>query len=485
MTKRIAVLGAGPKAAAMLHWRWAWQRAATAGPWGTLPSPPDIEVFESGPDAAAHWDGTPPLYSDGTPELCTPAKYDVTRGAAQSLPPRLGPGGVRLPKGFRAAFDHQMSRGEWTKLRGLLRPPTRPDEYPSHKQLADYIRTLIGQATANDPGATVHYGTEVDGLDPQDDGRWKLCVRGEGDVSRVFDAVVITGPGPSGIRLAHDPSRTPVEAEDYWAKAKPRIDACRPVAHVPGDPVRVVIAGAGGAAAAIALDLCREYYGTSDPDAVDVDEFDNGAALSVVFVAPQASLFTRGESRWENEVLTDDGAWQLLSGPTRADVAEHLLTGVVFRRVLHELERWGHLVEISLRPGYVSRVRGTGAGPDWQRPGRLCTEALIAQDAGGFGTLDCDFVVNAAGFDPMVFVGLIRSESVVAVFRSLGRGGVAQALDATLRVRDGCPWAHSTASRSGANLHAPMLAGGARAPGFGSLLKLGETAGRVLRRYFS
>lgn len=275
----------------------------------------ELIVFEEHAKVGAAWEGSFG-YTDGTPEVCTAPRFDLTKNASQVLPGSMSPS-------FRSAFHAYMTRCyTWRPL-----APT------THKDLAKYLADSEAKASAALAGqAEVRTSAKVEHLEPLARGRWRIHIR-DGEACEV-DALVVTGPGPTRVQIPEASGATNVvAAEDYWRHSS--LAGSIAVFPTERNAARVVIAGAGGAAAAIALDLCRRYYRTpSVPRAADLD--DDGAGLSIVFVAPQASLFTRGQSRWETDVLTDDAAWTKLSRALRAQVGEHLLAGVVFSKVLDE-----------------------------------------------------------------------------------------------------------------------------------------------------
>lgn len=465
MTKTIGVVGGGPKAVAMAAWIDVWNQVAKD--FDDAPVAPRVVVFEACSSVAAAWSGEAG-YSDGTPALCTPAEHDLVWGV-----------GARFPCSnvdLRGRFMSLMSeRYSW---RRLCPPGSSP---PTHLDFSEYLKAAAARAGASS-GVEIKLNAKVRRITEIMDDGWSVEY-GENE-ELVVNALVVTGPGPSAREI---PGQSSLEdaclAERYWAypKRKDKMEALlRPdEEHSP----QVVIVGAGGAAAAIALDLCEINAGLVAGKREHEDEF---TALAITFVAPQATLFTRGESSWERDVLTDPKVWGRLSGRQRAEVGDQLISGVVFGRVLANLEKFASRNEVvfEFEPGYVRFLEGKGNAspllPALERPVR----AIVELGRGGLVALDADLLVNAAGFNPLGFTELFSDPLLKNVILSLGRGGVADALDDSLALKLECEAMGETV-RLAKNLHLPMFAGGSAPPGLASLLALGEVAERILVPHLS
>jgi mycobactin lysine-N-oxygenase len=472
--KRIAVLGAGPKAAALAAWAHAWASTraslAAATPAIALPEGPQVLVFDEAARGGAAWVGGIG-YSDGTPLLCTPRDADVSNGAGGTVP---GPRSTRVS--VASQLLAHLTPFAWT----------RPN-VPSHQAFGDYIHSVLQRASGSD--VQLHFSSAVSGVALNQQGGWDVTAGGQ---TRSVDGVVVTGPGPHRAPIAGSGALRGLvtDARDYWSVTRPQRIAAVSAwlkAVSDGSP-HVVIAGVGGAAAAIAADLCRVFaqvFAGLFPQGND-----DGLNLRITFVAPRAGLFTRGESEWETQMVRDAGPWSRLSRDLRAQANDHLMSGVVFRSVLEELEQWlrlpSPLVSIGMEPGRVVWV-DDGVDTSWNLPhvsGPL--RVVVHRATGGLAVHGAQLFVNAIGFDPKWFLntGFLQPDGLVEVLRALDLPDV---LDAALTVQ-----LRALAGDTGLSqqvqclrhLHLPMFAGGSQPPGLGSLLSLGDVAERVMARYF-
>lgn len=441
----LAVIGAGPKAAAVaariaaIH-VWRSQNPTRAA---TLRPPPHLHVFERSSRVGAHWYGDEG-YTDGLHEICTSPEFDLVFPATSQL---------------GATVD--LTPFAWRTYVATLGIAVTN---PTHRQFAEYVGWAIDLAASlADGGITLHRNTQVTKL-RRDDTRWAVEVHEDTepvpDASLRFDGVVITSPGPAKSRFDVAPAVKPrvTDAQNYWSQHRTQIHESVASGN------RVAVIGAGGAAAAICVDVL-ETLTSAMPD-----------PGGIVLVAPQASLFTRGETTFETQILTDADTWTELPREARRQVAEHLLSGVVFRRVLEKLEG------LSFLPSFFV--------------GRAI--AAVALEPGGIGlwcvTLDdrptlieADWVIDASGFDALWFVDLLEEPSKT-IIRRLGAPVLAELLDENLRLEVAAtmfddPTISETLIALEPALHVPFLAGGARPPGRASLLQLGIVADEILQPY--
>lgn len=431
----LVVVGAGPKAAALAAWAFAWRE--TRRTWSSLPELPPIHIYERHPVLASSWVGGGYGYSDGTSqELCTPSSRDVIAGA--NGPPRL-------PHPARAMFMSQLGRFSYASYCASHR--IHPVRYPSHRQFADYVGDVLiechragavdvvgllavaGLPAAAAPQVQPH---EVTDIEPMAGDLWHVTVGTDAPIAAC--GVVVTGPGDAAEPFARQRGSAAVDAryrdgKTYWRDPLPaRIANVQQLltTFADGSP-HVVIVGAGGAAAAIALDLIQCFVRATDAAAQDDDE-DAGNALAITFVAPQAGLFTRGESTWEDRTLTYDELWQKLSHELRQAAKAQLVTGVVYRRVLARLNRALASAALEVEPGKVVWVDDGLDVRTGLRPVTDPLRVIVERSSGAFLTLGARMIVNAAGFDARWFLGtgprgvLKRPAPIVALMRHIDLG---------------------------------------------------------------
>jgi len=438
----LAVIGAGPKAAAVavrvaaLHVWHAGHRVAAS----SLRPPPRLHIFERSARAGAHWYGDAG-YTDGAQEVCTPPEQDLVDGASE-----LG-----------AVLD--LAPYTWA---AFVAARSITNRIPTHRQLADYVAWAIElAATRSGSAVALHTGAEVTRV-RRDGARWRIATRAPDGANREvatrFDGVVVTSPGPASRRFHVDAAiaNRVGDARSYWSEHRAGV---RKAIAAGG---RIAVVGAGGAAAAICVDALRAVSAANEPG-------------GIVIVAPQPTLFTRGDSLYENQILMDPDAWSELPREARRQVAEHLISGVVFRRVLDQLEALEHA------PAFMP-ARAVAAIP---HAGGIALWCLSLDDRTTL--LEVDRIVDASGFDPLWFVELL-DEPARTIARRLGVPVLADRLDRHLRliVDAGMyddPTVRETLIGAEPGLHVPFLAGGSRPPGRASLLQLGTVAEEILAPY--
>lgn len=272
----------------------------------------------------------------------------------------------------------------------------------------------------------------VSSIAPAADG-WLVSVTdADGALTQIdADELMITGPGRSTRALAEHPKVLSIQA--FWALAGRRE---LPVSS------RVAVIG-GGETAGSAL-----------------DELVRHEMLTVSVISPMATLYTRGESYFENSLYSDPGKWAGLSVDQRRDVIRRTDRGVFSVRVQESLlgdNRVHHL------QGRVVRVADEGAGValtlrNSPRPDQLHT---------------FDLVVDATGGQPLWFLEMFDSDAADLLELAVG-GPVTQArIEATIGY-------DLAVSGLESKLFLPNMAALTQGPGFPNLSCLGELSDRVL-----
>ncbi len=192
---RLAIVGGGPKAAALC--------AKIACLRDLFRVPIEATVFERS-TPGAHWSGGESGYTDGVQCLCTPAERDLGFPYSDAFGE---PGKIA---------ERMLAEYSWAAY--LI----RNDEYarwvgagrhrPSHEAFAAYIADAIARS-----GAVVEIG-EVFKLRRQD-GAWTVFYDRDGneeDLSE-FDGVVITGSGPPRPAMGQDlGNRWVFNGQTFW-----------------------------------------------------------------------------------------------------------------------------------------------------------------------------------------------------------------------------------------------------------------------------
>nr|WP_083905161.1 SidA/IucD/PvdA family monooxygenase [Nocardia transvalensis] len=333
-------------------------------------------------------------------------------------------------RGHNRAIDQAMVGFSWTSF--LVENGTyaewvdRGRPSPQHHVWAKYLQWVAAKAEVELVSGTVRQiRAAADG--------WLVSVAdADGAITEIdTDRLMITGPGKSGRALAEHPKVLSIA--DFWDLAGKR--------RLPASSRAAVIGGGETAGSA-------------------VDELVHHDVLTVSVISPAATLYTRGESYFENALFSDPAKWRALSLQERRDVIRRTDRGVFSVRVQENVlgdNRVHHL------QGRVVRVAEQGEGV-----ALTLRNELRPDQVHGF-----DLVVDATGGQPLWFLDLFDADAADLVELAVG-GPVTQArLEASI--------GHDLAVDGlDAKLYLPNLAGLAQGPGFPNLSCLGELSDRVL-----
>ncbi|NUS43537.1 MAG: SidA/IucD/PvdA family monooxygenase [Mycobacteriaceae bacterium] len=409
--KTLLVVGAGPKALAV---------AAKAHVLRKLGLPAPRVVVVEAHAVGGNWLPSGG-WTDGQHRLGTSPEKDV------GFPYR-----TTWARGRNQEINQAMQAYSWTSFLvdqgGYAEWIDRGRPSPQHHVWAKYLQwvghridleLVLGQVTSISPTA----------------GGWLVSVT---DVNtraeRRLDAdeLMLTGPGRSTRALAEHPKMLSVA--EFWELAGRR---ALPVSS------RVAVIG-GGETAGSAL-----------------DELVRHEMLTVSVISPMATLYTRGESYFENSLYSDPGKWSGLTLEQRRDVIRRTDRGVFSVRVQESLlgdNRVHHL------QGRVVRVADQGTAIALTLRNELRPDQVHA----------FDLVVDATGGHPLWFLDLFDADAAdlleLAVGGPLTQARVEAAIDYNLAV-----------SGLESPLYLPNFAALTQGPGFPNLSCLGELSDRVLR----
>ncbi|WP_040774262.1 SidA/IucD/PvdA family monooxygenase [Nocardia pneumoniae] len=338
-------------------------------------------------------------------------------------------------RGHNRAIDEAMMAYSWTSF--LVEHGTyaewidRGRPSPQHHVWAKYLQWVARQIELELVLGTVcsiRQRHEIAG-----DG-WAVEVLGaDGARTEIdADALMLTGPGRSGKALAEHPRVLSIA--EFWDLAGRRsLPVCS----------RAAVIG-GGETAGSAL-----------------DELVRHEMLTISVISPMATIYTRGESYFENSLFSDPTKWNALSIQERRDVIRRTDRGVFSVRVQESLlgdNRVHHL------QGRVTRIAECGEGV-----AVTLRNELRADQVHNF-----DLVVDATGGQPLWFLELFDAEAADRLELAVG-GPLTQArLEASIGY-------DLAVSGLAAKLYLPNLAALAQGPGFPNLSCLGELSDRVLR----
>jgi mycobactin lysine-N-oxygenase len=404
----LAVLGAGAKAVAVAA------KAAMLRDMGV--EAPDVIAVER-LAVAANWHACGG-WTDGAQRLGTSPEKDVGFPYRSSLVPRRN-----------AELDERMTRWSWQSY--LIATASfaewidRGRPAPTHRRWGQYLRWVAHQV-----GMSVVAG-EVERLSVDGD-RWALHTQ-ENTVHA--DALMITGPGQAERSLLPGNPRV-LSIAQFWHRA---------AGHDRISAERVAVIGGGETAASMLNELFRHPVST------------------ITVISPQVTLFTRGESFFENALFSDPTDWAALTLAERRDALARTDRGVFSAsvqdalladdRIRHLRGRVAHAVG---RDEHIRLTLSTNRGSE------------NFQTVHGF-----DLVIDGSGADPLWFLTLFSQDALdlveLAVGGPLTGDGLQEAIEHDLAVADVTP-----------KLFLPNLAGLTQGPGFPNLSCLGLMSDRVL-----
>jgi mycobactin lysine-N-oxygenase len=390
---QVAVVGGGPKAAAIAAKAWVLREQNIADIRVTIFEPEHIGAYWSGKSG----------YTDGQQRLCTIAERDVGYPYNSMFGRDVD---VAMSSKFSwGRFLHTRPSGYETGYSTWVDAGRKP---PLHKHFAAYLQWIVAESSSQVQLVKQRVTRlAVDGKDWQVD---TMDQKGIGSThSARFDATVVTGPGPAkhvpvnsatGMSTA---SGRIFNGRDFWQRLSEVRTCLKQAARdCKYSENAIVIVGAGGTAAAILAWLVSN--GASD--------------LPIQMVANQAALYTRVDSDFENQLFSDETQW--------ATVIDRVSSASKFKMV----------------DGRAQQIVISGA-TDVQ------LEVLRGDDQAV--TLHASMLIDCSGFDAWWFLSLIDALSGVAPqAEGKRREAWQQKMGENLRLQ-GTPW------NAYPPLHAPML----------------------------
>jgi mycobactin lysine-N-oxygenase len=434
--KHLTVIGAGPKAVALVAKREALRECGFEAP--------EIAVYDR-TGVAANWRGQHG-YTNGLPRLGTPPEKDIGfpytsqdfgRGNEQKINTAM------LGLSW-AAYKIFSDRTEEGRLPAYADWIDRGRMAPRHQDWARYLDWVTERI-----GMEVRTG-ELSGMDAVG-GRWRLDFSG-GDTIET-DGVVVTSPGPAKEAVAVPTSAAGrvLNGKSYWEPAGQAL-----VEEVGKARSRVCVIGSGETAAAILVDL--------------VARLSNG---QIEVFSSDGIVFTRGESYEENRVYSNPSLWKNFDADARRKIVERTDRGVFSTTCKSALDGCDFVRTIG---GRVDAIDEGGEG----------LEVAVGDER----FCGYELVIDATGFRRSWFLETMTPMALGALSAALlpidaedSHGAAEQiatptdgmlelAIDASLAVEGLEP-----------RLHLPMFAAMQQGPGFASLGCLGILSDRILSEY--
>lgn len=393
----LAIVGAGPKAVAVAV------KARVMREFG-LPAP-EVVAVESR-SVGAHWTAEGG-WTDGQQRLGTSPEKDL------GFPYRAGLADPMLRYSWQAYLVDQGGFADWVD---------RGKPNPKHRAWADYLRWAARKAELNVvSGEVSSIGCEG--------GRWR--VRGETTVWA--DALMLTGPGAAGRSMLPDCPHV-LSVSRFWRMVMGRA--------LP-EAFRVAVVGGGETAAAVVNEL--------------IEHREIGV---VTVVSPNPTVYTRGESYFENTMYSDPSKWLALSPAERQELIRRTDRGVFSAHVQSELLRDDRIGHLRGRVGYAAANGGR-------------VDLMIRNQGQPDATHSFDLVVDATGAHPLWFLDVFAQEALDFLELAVGWPVTRETLEASI--------GHDlSVTGLRPKLFLPNLAGPAQGPGFPNLSCLGLLSDRVL-----
>jgi mycobactin lysine-N-oxygenase len=442
---RLAVIGGGPKAAAIA----AKVRALAVAGYQI----PELVIFEPIAPGAA-WTGVNG-YTDGIQPLCTLAERDF------GFPYDRTTFGDNVASIMLAEFSWQrfcVAEGiNDTLYANWVVQGRQP---PAHSDFAAYIASAIRKSQVR------IRAEQVTNLDYDfNNQKWMVTSHGGSNQPPFrdsFDGVVVTGSGGSLPPLLNDPRVC--DGYSFWTNLQQILGFLR------ADPTPSVgIIGSGGVAGAVAHWFVRE--GIKD--------------IPITVIGSQATLYIRVSTPFEDRLFSDDATWSALAPHVRDSFLERLGRGVVWDYVMRRL---GDARNIRYRSAYVgSLMQVPNPVPGQGFPTILRAELVDPPAPPGGplqvprGYLDATVFIDCRGFNAWNFASLL-SPDFQPHFDRVNQPSVTANIDYSLCVSGHFPSGLKVGGPFPEGLHVPMLAS-VQGPAAPNLMALGWMSDRILSRY--
>ena len=427
MSKKLLIVGAGPKAAAIAAKAWALSSCGY--------EVPEIVILER-QEIAANWTGDYG-YTDGQQRLGTPPEKDV------GFPYSVQVFGTQVSEFMVSHVSWQAYQikqdydayGDWVD---------RGRRHPHHSEWAAYLKWVLESAPCR-----FIWGS-LEGLDLEAE-LWTVEYKKSDGTTATEEAngLVITGPGPAK-QLPHPPSphERILDGITFWQNQDLIMSS------LAEDDAPIVVIGSGETAASVVVQLVR---------------LTEGRLIPILIVNGSGTIFSRGEGYYENRMFTDPNLWTDLSTDSRREIIKRADRGVISVEA-HQVI--GGATNVRHATSYVDTAE---IRPDYEPNDPQGPNVERVYTIGQQGDLiEAQFVVVAIGFDAWWFAQYLP-QAMRGFF-------VSSAIRATLETEIE-PDLSVPKKYLSAKLHLPMVAGIARGPGFPNLSCLGHVSDRILEPY--
>jgi mycobactin lysine-N-oxygenase len=349
----LAVIGAGPKAAALSAKSFAAQQCGHYAP--------KILIIERD-QVAANWFGQSG-YTNGMQRLGSPPEKDVGfpyRHAEDTYPPDVI-NRVFSEFSWGAYLVSQRKYGHWIDK-------GRPS--PFHKEWGNYLKWVISKCSS---AVEVVIG-ELEGASQEHYG-WQLALRRSGKIEkRDVCGLVITGPGPCKKPDFQIPEHERILfGDNFWQHA----NILNKLDWNAAEDYPIAVVGGGETAASVINYLADHFK----------DEF----PISVL--TRTGTIFSRGEGYYENLMFTENDKWQDLPDHIKREIIRRADRGVFSVGVVQKLALSGSVEHTMMEVTSVSVCRHDN--------GKLVINEGVKDER------NCQLLIFAFGYDQKWFVRLL------------------------------------------------------------------------------
>ncbi|MDO4915242.1 SidA/IucD/PvdA family monooxygenase [Corynebacterium sp.] len=455
--KTLVILGAGPKAVAVAAKAYVLKSLGYEVPTILTVDPLGVGgnwVSGGGWTNGHHLLGTPPDKDVGFPYR--------TRIANESAQDNTRVDAALMEFSWMSYLVSRDKYAQWID---------RGHPCPTHEEWAEYLRWV---AHAVDMQVMAGRITSIRAVDKNDEDKndadknaeatnaddynwgWECDVELNDGGSTVLssDGVMITGPGPSTRRLADVPGVLSIA--ELWDQVENGTFPLRK---------RVAVIGGGESAASV------------------VDQLAHMPCESIAIFSPSPTVYSRGESVFENSLYTDPEKWFMLSMEERQDFIRRTDRGVFSQRVQQTVKNYGHITH--------ERGRVVDIVP---RDGAL--DLYVSHEGVPDAVSTADVVIDARGGNPLWFRDLFPNTDsdfyAEKIVTTCSEADIAHNIGIFLQLKPHLPtpdrpttipaeW--TLAVGKGPWLFLPTLSALAQGPGFANLSCLGEVSDRILACY--
>jgi mycobactin lysine-N-oxygenase len=452
MRKKLLVIGAGPKAAAIAAKAVALEVAGY--------KVPEIIILEKN-EIGANWSGRYG-YTNGDQLLGTSPYKDLGFPYYSVFDNKVTFNMIQnfSWQAFLSSEEKTVTHfGEWVD---------RSNPQPTHKDWYGYLIWAI-QRAKNDNIRIINGTAKQIKLV---DSKWKVnysTISRDKSQDISVDGIVITGPGDAN-KIKNQPKHERIlDGKSFWQNLY-KFDRLYKFLSEENLEEPICVIGSGETAASIIAELVKRT--------------DAKRPTPIQVINPQGMIFSRGENYFENSVYTDPEGmiiWRKLPKKNREEIVKRTDRGVFSTSSLETINNAQNVMPLY---GRISRIEISDFDD------ALFAVAVNENKKEIF--FPASYIVIAIGFNPWSFVNLFDPEYQMLFEENrrinCGKNNPSIREVVVDNIKDDLTISWSVVSpglddENHPKFHVPMLAGIAQGPGFPNLSCLGSLSDRILKSY--